>query len=166
MTTATETKLYIDELVEADAALVEAHNTLLDKQREETRIEGRREALLDAAAAMNIGPPVVLRRAQLDAKDTAIVLAVAKRWADHGASSYRHIMDATGYSSGRVTYRVRGGETHVEGWVARIGGGLIDQGWLSQGEPSGSRKAAASLRPGPRFGGMQRNAGIIYERAT
>lgn len=95
--------------------------------------------------------PETLRPAALDARDAAIVLAVAKRWADHGGVTYRDLERDTGLPLSSLVLLIWKNRRHS----------LIASGWITQ-----DKGANRTLRPGPRFGGMQRKAGIIYERAA
>ena len=98
----------------------------------------------------------VLRPAKLDKKDTAIVLAVAKCYADGGHPSLRDIVNGSGVKMMSLRYRMWGVHHHR---FHRTGGGLIENGWLCM--TAGRNR---TLMPGPKFGGMQRRAGVIYER--
>ena len=100
---------------------------------------------------------------EMDDRDRAIVLAIATQWADHGRCTYRDVARITGVPLTNVCWRVKGYE-----WqgvrAKRVGGGLADRGWVTIGEfaPGWSSRPAASLSPGPKFGGMQRESGRIY----
>ena len=104
--------------------------------------------------------PTILRPAQLDAKDTAIVLAVARRWADGLSGTFRDVMVDTGCSNCGLRYRILGA-CSKDNHRRRVGGGLIENGWIDQ-----EQWINRTLRPGPRFGGIQRSAGIVYERVA
>ena len=92
----------------------------------------------------------VLRRADLDAKDRAIIKAVAEAWGAGKASpSYRELLECTGLRSTNTIYwRINGGQY---GYDYRSGG-LVGQGWLSVDEQGAG--LARTLRPGPRFAGL------------
>ena len=79
--------------------------------------------------------PLVLRRGRLDERDRAILSEVWHAWRACATISRRQIERYTGISSGSITYRL---ETRLflAGWLTQEGG-LI-----------------RTLRPGPRFAGM------------
>lgn len=89
----------------------------------------------------------VLRRGDLDTKDRAIVKAVAEAWGKgHVAPNQRDLVKASGLSVSTVNWRIRGFK--VAG-IRRHGGGLIERGWLL-----GEDFLYRTLRPGPRFAGL------------
>lgn len=97
----------------------------------------------------------------MDERDRRIVIAIVSQWADHGRCTVRQVKAATGYSLHSIMYRLHGWSGIGNGQqFIKPTGGLIAAGWVAQGEGS------AALLIGPRFGGMQRQSGRMYERDT
>lgn len=87
------------------------------------------------------------RRCDMDERDKAILLAVWDAWKCNGPR-WQPIRDL-GISDGSGGFRVHGHVSRGTRNVNRVGGGLIQRGWLCNGP--GRDK---TLRPGPRFGGV------------
>ena len=97
--------------------------------------------------------PVILRPATgLDARDTAIIHAVIEEWKRFGGATYRQLESVTGMSMNGIRYRMGNPGT------TKPDGGLIGRGWLRCEAAYGR-----TIRPGPRFGGISRKHGTIYE---
>lgn len=86
-------------------------------------------------------PVGLLRRGALDDKDAAICRAVWQAWAKGGAPTYRSVAAELGVSSSTVYVRVMGNEWHPSP--------LTSRGWLKA-----ARAQLRTLRPGPRFAGL------------
>ena len=91
--------------------------------------------------------PLILRRGKLDERDRAILRDVWNAWQDYKTVSRRQLVRRTGISSGSISYRLM------------EPGRLIPAGWLAQ-----ERGLIRTLRPGPRFAGM--DAGWPLELVT
>ena len=99
----------------------------------------------------NIRVVAVLRRAtDLDAKDAAIVRAVAQAWGDSKVTpSYMELCGVTGFpSTNTIHYRIVRRETS-----------LVREGWLTKDKSIGGRgrSRVRTLRPGPKFKGLDQD---------
>ena len=93
----------------------------------------------------------------MDKKDAAICAAVWRAWATYTSISHQEICEAAGISSvSLIEFHVKGRQGQSQ---RRVGGGLIEHGWLtgavSRGQGSG---LARTLRPGRRFAGLDSGA--------
>lgn len=88
----------------------------------------------------------VLRRGVLDQRDRAILSKVWRRWAQSDVGS---AYGDFGLTLSTVFYRVKGFARGTGGIIhLRTNGGLVSQGWLKRSA------ALRTLRPGPRFAGL------------
>ena len=100
----------------------------------------------------------MLRRANVDARDRAILVAVWEHWVAHGyGPGYRDLEECTGVPTNIAHWRIRG--TRADDGAKHRGGGLIPQCWLTN-RAAGTRHRA--LRPGPRFAGVERVGGEAW----
>ena len=96
--------------------------------------------------------PIVLRKGVMDARDAAICRAVWRVWAESGSVSIREVLQIVGLSSTSIlSFRMHG----IDGNGAKHRrGGLLQRGWLSKDGSHNASSLRRTLRPGPRFAGL------------
>ena len=101
--------------------------------------------MIDVIERPKVEIVAVLRRGELDVRDTRIMRVVVNAWKEGRTVTYREIEASTELSTSVIRYRIWGYDSRGP----RRGGGLIERGWLQA-----AAMAGRTIRPGPRFAGM------------